>query len=35
VSEETGDITIAEKGALKKYSNMKKLKSSLEIILRK
>ena len=35
VSEETGDISIAEKGTLKKYDDMKKLKSKLEKIMKK
>ncbi|MDR0726516.1 MAG: diadenylate cyclase CdaA [Rickettsiales bacterium] len=35
VSEETGDISIAEKGNLKKYDDMKKLKSKLEKVTRK
>lgn len=35
VSEETGDVSIAEKGSLKKYDDMKKLKSKLEKIIKK
>ncbi|MDR1337686.1 MAG: diadenylate cyclase CdaA [Rickettsiales bacterium] len=35
VSEETGDISIAENGALKKYDDMKKLRSKLEKIMKK
>lgn len=35
VSEETGDISIAEKGTLKKYDDMKKLKSKLEKVIKK
>jgi diadenylate cyclase len=35
VSEETGDISVAEKGLLKKYDDVKKLKSKLEKIMKK
>jgi diadenylate cyclase len=35
VSEETGDISIAEKGVLKKYDDMKKLRSKLEKVIKK
>lgn len=35
VSEETGDISIAEKGSIKKYDDMKKLKSRLEKLIKK
>ena len=34
VSEETGDISIAEKGAIKKYDDIKKLKSKLEKVMK-
>lgn len=33
VSEETGDISFAEKGSIKKYDDMKKIKNKLEKIL--
>jgi diadenylate cyclase len=35
VSEESGDISIAEKGKLTKYDDMKKLKSKLEKVIQK
>ena len=33
VSEETGDISFAEKGNIKKYDDLKKIKNKLEKIL--
>jgi DNA integrity scanning protein DisA with diadenylate cyclase activity len=35
VSEEIGDVSIAEKGYLKKYDDMRKLKSKLEKVIKK
>lgn len=35
VSEETGDISFAEKGNIKKYDDMKKIRSKLEKLLKK
>ncbi|MBN1325051.1 MAG: diadenylate cyclase CdaA [Alphaproteobacteria bacterium] len=35
VSEETGDISIAERGTIKKYEDLKKLKVKLEKLMRK
>ena len=35
VSEETGDISFAEKGSIKKYDDVKKIRSKLEKILAK
>jgi uncharacterized protein (TIGR00159 family) len=35
VSEETGDVSVAEKGDLKKYDDMKKLRSKLEKVMKK
>jgi len=33
VSEETGDISFAEKGSIKKYDDLKKVRNKLEKIL--
>ena len=35
VSEETGDISFAEKGTIKKYDDLKKVKNKLEKLLLK
>jgi len=35
VSEESGDISIAEKGNIKKYDDIKKLKKKLESVMNK
>ena len=35
VSEETGDISFAEKGNIKKYDDLKKIRAKLEKILLK
>jgi len=35
VSEETGDISIAERGTIKKYDDLKKLKAKIEKIMKK